>query len=57
MLANSLDDIVCIGQLDNEPQCTFQISKVEETIHYGQLCHSFGFSNLQVSNITIFFAT
>ena len=30
-------DIKCIWELDDEPQCTFQISKTESTFNYGQL--------------------
>ena len=53
---NGLDGIKCIQELDDEPQCTFQISKVEGTTNYGQstthsLKHvgrgeSFGFATL-----------
>ena len=36
---NGLDDIGYIWELDDEPQCTVQISKVEYTFNYGQLCY------------------
>ena len=32
-----LDNIICIWELDDEPWCTFQISKVEGACNYGQL--------------------
>ena len=38
---NGLDNIKCILELDDEPQCASQISKVEGTFNYGQLCYSF----------------
>ena len=31
---NGLDDIKCIRELNDEPQCTFQISKAEGTFDY-----------------------
>ena len=37
---NGMDDIICIWELDDEPQCTFQISKVRGTFNYGQRCYS-----------------
>ena len=60
-----LDDIICIWQLVDEPQCTFQISKVEGTLNLDNLTthslqhtgrgESFDFKTLQLSNIIIAF--
>ena len=62
---NGLDDIRCTWKLDDEPQWTFQISKVEGTFNYGHFAthspkhvakgESFGLSTLQLSNIIIAF--
>ena len=35
-----MDDIRCIIEVDDEPQCTFQISKAEGTFNCGQPCYS-----------------
>ena len=62
---NGLDDIKCTWKLDDEPQCTFQISIVEGTFNYGHFAthslehfakgESYGLSTLQLSNIIIGF--
>ena len=38
--SNDLDGIICIWELDDEPQCTFQISKAEDIFNYEQFCYS-----------------
>ena len=51
----------CIWELDDEPRCTFQISKIEGILNYFVTYslkqdgrgESFGFSTLQLSNIII----
>jgi hypothetical protein len=35
---NGMDDIICISELNDEPQCTFQISKTVGTFNCGQRC-------------------
>ena len=61
--SNGQDDIMFIWELDDEPQCTFQISKAKHTFNYGQICYSLPlvgvnhlfFQPLQPSNIILTF--
>ena len=62
---NGLDDIICIWELDNEPQRTFQTQKQKvlsiinqyatQFFKHNDKGESFGFSSLQLSNIIIAF--
>ena len=62
---SGLDDIRCVWELDDEPQCTLQISKVEGMSIMGNYAthslkhvgrsESFGFSSLSLSNVIISF--
>ena len=63
--ANNMDDIICIWELDDDPQCKLKSLKwkvlsimenyATNSLNYVGRCELIDFSTLQLSNITIAF--